>query len=313
MGIVEESITIGTQYQLAGILTLPVPAADTPCPAVVLVHGSGAHDMNEKVGNVQPFKDLAEGLARCGIATIRYNKRTLTYGKELVQDSGLDLTVKEETIEDAIYAADLAKNDPRIDSQKVFLLGHSMGGMLVPRIDADGGDFAGLIIWAGSPRRLEEIIIDQQDAFMKTAHPVMKWVMRRRIGALRDKFDRLYNMSDEEAKKTPLFNKYSTMYYLKEWGEKPAARYMQDLDKPILVMHAGADVHVSTEKDFEAYRKLLADHRNATFKLYPDLNHMFMQSIYSDIKKALKEYKIPQTVSATVIHDICQWIHARGE
>lgn len=227
----------------------------------------------------------------------------------MVLDSGIDLTVKEETIEDAIYAAKLLKKDPRINPNKIFILGHSMGGMLAPRIDAEGGEFAGLIIWAGSPRRLEEIIIDQQENFLKAANPIMKWIMKRQIVKLRNKFDIMYSMTDDEAKSTPLFNKYSKVYYLKEWGEKPAVNYLKDLVKPILIMHGSADFHVSIEKDFEEYKKILSNHRQASFKLYPELNHLFMRSVYGDIKKAMKEYKKFQKVEENVISDIAKWIN----
>ena len=51
----------GTKYPLKGLLTLP--ESDVPVPAVVLVHGSGSSNMDEKVMKLTPFRDLAEGLA----------------------------------------------------------------------------------------------------------------------------------------------------------------------------------------------------------------------------------------------------------
>lgn len=306
-GFTEEKIRIGEKYPLEGLMTIPTTGI-AAYPAVVFVHGSGPNDMNEKVGNVYPFRDLAEGLAKRGIATIRYDKRTFKYGKEMVLNTSIDLTVKEETIEDAVFASQLLKNDLRINPNRVFVLGHSMGGMLAPRIDAEGGDFAGLIIWGGSPRRLEEIIIDQQENFIKTSNLVMRWILRRQVGNTRSKFERMYRMTDEEAKTTPLFNKYSRVYYLKEWGEKPAIHYLENLAKPILVMHASADFHVSIQKDFEEYKKILSSHPNASFKLYPGLNHLFMPSVYGDIKKAMKEYKKVQKVEEYVIDDVAEWI-----
>ena len=304
----EEKITIGTKYTLKGLLTIP-GTGNAPYPAVVLVHGSGPKDMDEKVGNVYPFKDLAKGLAEHGIATIRYDKRTLTYGKELVTNQNDDFTVKEETIEDAVFAADLLKKDPRINGERVFILGHSMGGMLAPRIDAEGGNFAGLIIWAGSPRRLEEIIIDQQDAFLKTANPISKWIAKRQFSKIREKLNRMYEMTDEEAKATPFLGKYNKIYYLKEWGEKPAVNYLENLTKPVLVMHGDADFHVSVEKDFEKYKEILQGHPHAVFKLYPGLNHCFMPKVTSSIKDFKREYNKPQNAAEYVIKDAADWIN----
>ena len=74
--MMEERIVIGenTKYPLNGLLTLPVGATN-PVPAVVFVHGSGASNMDENVGKLTPFKDSAHGLARYGIASVRYDKR----------------------------------------------------------------------------------------------------------------------------------------------------------------------------------------------------------------------------------------------
>ena len=160
--MISEKITVGAggKYPLKGLLTLPDDTA-TPVPAVVLVHGSGSSNMDEKVGKLTPFRDLAEGLARHGIAAIRYDKRSYAHGLKMVLSKGNPITVKEETIDDAILAAELLRSDRRIDPEKIFIIGHSMGAMLAPRIDAEGGNFAGLILLAGSPRKLEEIMADQ--------------------------------------------------------------------------------------------------------------------------------------------------------
>ena len=306
--MIEEKITIGTTHPLNGLLTIP-QVGNTPYPAVVLVHGSGPNDMNEKVGNVYPFKDLAEGLAKRGIATIRYDKRTFAHGKALMNSpNAADFTVWDETIEDALFAADLLKNDPRINPERIILLGHSLGGMLAPRIDAENECFAGIIIWAGSPRKFEEVMRDQQDDFLKTANRFTKWIAKKQISKLREKLDRLYDMTDDEAKATPFFGKNAKIYYLKEWGEKPAINYLKKLVKPILVMHPSDDFHVSIEKDFEKYKEILKDHPNAVFKLYPGLNHCFMPKVYGDIKKGLKEYKKAQKVEECVINDMADWI-----
>jgi dipeptidyl aminopeptidase/acylaminoacyl peptidase len=124
----EEKIIIGenTKHPLNGILTLP-DKINNPVPAIVLVHGSGPSNMDEKVGKLTPFKDLADGLANRGIAVIRYDKRTYAHKKQFINKP--DISVKEETIEDAILATELLRNDSRIDSDKIFIVGHSMGGM----------------------------------------------------------------------------------------------------------------------------------------------------------------------------------------
>ena len=304
-----ENITVGTEFPLKGLLTLP--SADVKqCPAIVLVHGSGANDMDESVGNTKTFKDLAEGFAKYGIATIRYDKRTLTYGKEMVEGLGGSLSVKEETIEDAIFATELLRKDQRIDPNRIYILGHSMGGLLAPRIDAEGGNYAGLIIFASSARNLEDIMRDQQNDFLEKANFFTRLISKGQIKKMQKKFDNIYNLSDEEAKRTPIIGKYVFAYYLKEWGEKPAEVFLKKLTKPILIMQGEADFHVSVEKDFNLFKEMLKGHDNATFKLYPNLNHLLMQTVYgNDISKGLKEYEKPQHVESYVIKDIVDWIN----
>ena len=133
----------GTDFPLAGLLSMPNNAAGT-VPAVVIVAGSGPHDMDAStVGS--PYRDIAEFLAANGIAVIRYDKRTFTHGERMVQELGGSMTVWEESVEDAILAAELLRADSRIDENRVYIIGHSLGGMLAPRIHVAGGDFAGLI------------------------------------------------------------------------------------------------------------------------------------------------------------------------
>ncbi|MFC4799245.1 alpha/beta hydrolase family protein [Neobacillus sp. GCM10023253] len=307
--MVEEKIVVGagTKYPLNGMLSIPEERNGT-IPAVILVHGSGPSNMDGKVGNNFIFKEFAEGLSERGIAVIRYDKRTFVYGKEMRNDTGM--SVKEETIEDAILAADLLRNDPRIDQNKIFIIGHSMGGMLAPRIDAEGGNFAGIIIMAGSPRKLEEIMMTQNDLALKSLNRVIRFIAKKQVTALSSKLDNIYNLTDEEAKSTPVLGKHVKAYYLKEMGEHPSIHYLKDLDKPVLIMQGEKDVQSTVEDDFEAYKKQLDQKPNVTFKLYPNLNHLFMPAIYGNILKVQKEYKVAQKVESQVFKDIADWIHS---
>ena len=149
----------GSEFPLNGLLTIP-EMGPPPHPAVVFVHGSGSSDTDGKTYKVRPFKDLAEGLAKRGIASIRYDKRSFAHPRKIAKVLNT-FTVREETIDDAIKAATILRNDSRIDSGRIFIAGHSMGGMLAPRIDAEGGNFAGLIILGGTPLRLEEVMKSQ--------------------------------------------------------------------------------------------------------------------------------------------------------
>ena len=300
-----EKITVGegSQYPLNGIKVFP-DAAEGRMPAVVFVHGSGASNMDEQIYKLTPFRDLAEGLAERGIASVRYDKRTFVYGRKMSRET---VTVREETIEDAILAAELLKSDPRIDPDAVFIIGHSMGAMLAPRIDAEGGNFRGLILMAGSPFRLEEIVVRQLRQAGGAKGGVMSTIVKLEDRIFSKKFDGLYEMPDEAAKKKK-FAGSTSLYYFKEMGRITAADYLLESDKPVLIMQGGKDFQVLPEEDFARFRELFQDRRNTDFRLYDDLNHLFVRGIYNDILKAGKEYKTEQHIGAEVIDDISAFI-----
>lgn len=307
--MIQEKITIGdnTKYPLKGILTLPDHITN-PVPAVIFVHGSGSSNMDEKVGKLTPFKDLAEGLVKYNIASIRYDKRTYSHALKMFRDKKVTITVKEETIEDALLATDLLRLDTRIDSNNIFIIGHSMGGMLAPRIDDEGGHYKGLIIMAGSPRKLEDIMIEQTNEVLENLNPVMKFLLKGQLNKINKSFEGLYDLSDEEAKKKKI-GSGTTAYYFKEMGEHPTSKYLANINKPMLIIQGEKDFQVKLDKDFNAYKELLKDKSNITFKLYDNLNHCFVPSIYGDITKAKQEYNIEQHISNEIIKDIAQWIN----
>ena len=317
-----ETIIVGaeTEYPLNGLLTLPDEVAEPqpsgrpakrvpgnftkPFPAVVMVHGSGASNMDEKVMKLTPFKDLAEGLAKHGVASLRYDKRTFVHGRRMIRNKSL--TVKEETIDDAILAVQILKKDPRIDPDRIFILGHSMGAMLAPRIDAEGADVRGLIMMAGTPYRLEDIVLRQLRQAGR-GKSLLNRIVQLEYRFYRRKFRGLYELSDEEAKKKK-FAGNVTLYYFKEMGQKTAADYLLASPKPALILQGGKDFQVLAKKDYRGFRKFLHGRANTGFKLYPELNHLFVEGIYDDILKAAKDYKVERHIPEEVIGDIAAFV-----
>jgi hypothetical protein len=308
---VSESIVLGesTEWALNGVLTLPKEGEKFP--AVVLVHGSGAHDMDETIFENKPFRDIAEYLSANGIAVLRYDMRTFAHGEKMMEQLGGSLSVREEKVYDAILAAEFLKADSRIDADRVFMLGHSMGGMLAPQIHVEGGDFAGLILFAGSPRFLLDISKDQNITVIRNMYKGEE--LETRI----EQFERLWdmqingllNLTDEEAKET-LFDEGLYFYYFKNMYDNPTEKFIEQTTVPFLVMQPENDIQVCVEKDFGAYKELLAGRDNVTFKLYPGLNHLFMPGEVVDILEIMEQYKIPGRVDEQVLADIAEWIHA---
>jgi dienelactone hydrolase len=305
----EEKIIIGkgTKYPLNGLLTLP--GEEKPnIPALVLVHGSGAHDMDETIYQNKPFKDIAEALAKHGIATLRYDKRTHVYGKQMLKEvkTGIVMTVFEETIEDAIFAAKLLRDDERIG--KVFMLGHSLGGVLAPRIEASGGDFDGLIIAAGTTRTLREVLYMQMDDAMENYKGLFAKIVKWQIKRNKEKLREIDTWTEEEQKSKNFLLGRGSAWYIKEMEEHPSELYIKEMSKPIFVFQGDKDFQVKVDPDFAAYQTLLADYPDVTFKIYEGLNHLFTTSHGTN---SPKDYKTPEKVSSQVTDDIATWVHEK--
>jgi dienelactone hydrolase len=304
----EEKIIIGkgTEYPLNGLLTLP----DNPerdIPGVVLIHGSGATDMDETIFQNKPFRDIAEALAEHGIAVMRYDKRNYAHKKKWEKENKIQVfTVYKETIEDAVFAAELLREDPRIG--KVFMFGHSMGGALAPRIDASGGDFDGLIIAAGSPRTMREVMTEQMDDAVRNLKGLIGVIARWQIRKPKLKLKEMDGWSKEELKSKKLLLGLGKgfAYYLKEMEDHPPELYIKDMTKPIFVFQGDKDFQIKVETDFVAYQKLFADYPDVTFKIYEGLNHLFTTSHGTN---SPKDYKTPGKVSRQVTDDVAAWIH----
>ena len=306
--MIQENIILGqgTRFPLKGMLTLPDDCSAS-VPALVLVHGSGSSNMDEKVGKLTPFKDIAQGLAERGVACIRYDKRSFAHGLKMVRDKATVITAREEVIEDALLAAALLRADRRIDPGKVFLLGHSMGGMLAPRIACSGGDFAGLILLAGSPRRMEEILLDQTREISETMTGLARWITKKQLRKLEKTFEGLYDLPDEAAKAKKVGGG-TTLYYFKDMGQPPVSWWLEKTTKPMLVMQGEQDVQVKADVDYKRYQELLGDRENVTFRLYPGLNHAFVPAVARNIAEAKKEFSKERHIGAEVLDDLAWWI-----
>ena len=110
----QRDVTIGTdEWKLSGTLTVPVGKQGVP--GVVLVHGPGPHDRDEEIYSNRIFRDLAEGLSSRGIAVLRYDKRTLTYGDKM---GDMAFTLDQETVEDAVRAIGVLRQQPEVAANR---------------------------------------------------------------------------------------------------------------------------------------------------------------------------------------------------
>lgn len=295
----KESKIVGDRPALDALWTIPSGAG--PFPAVVLVHGSGPNDKDESVGAAKPFKDLAGGLSSRNIAVLRYEKRTKQYPGSLNAET---ITVQEETIDDAIAALKLAKSTPLIDPSRVFLLGHSLGGRVAPRIASQYSDLAGVVILAGPTRPDEDILTEQNDYLCEGAKDSKAYAeFKEKIACLKDP------ALSEKTPSAKLPFGAPAKYWLDFRRFDPVAM-AKKVSMPVLILQGGRDYQVTASGDFRRWQDGLGSNKQYSLKLYPGLNHLFVDGTG---KSRPAEYDKPGHVSREVIEDISQWIRRTGK
>jgi dienelactone hydrolase len=296
----EHEVSVGTgAWALPGTVTLP--NGKGPFPAVVLIHGSGPQDRDETIGPNKPFRDLAWGLASRGIASLRYEKRTKEYGDKLapLKDS---ITIKEEVLDDARVAVACLRNQPDIDPKRIFLLGHSLGGMLIPKIGKSEPGLAGFIIMAGSTRPLEDLVLEQVSYIFSLDS--ISADEQEQIAELKKQVARVKDPKLSPAvPATDLPLGLPAAYWLSLRGYNPG-KMARGLKQPMLILQGGRDYQV-TSADFDNWKKPLSGRSNVTFRFYLKLNHLFIEG---KGKITPTEYLIPGHVALEVINDIVDWI-----
>lgn len=293
----EEAIEVG-EYELAGVLTIP-KNVENPKIAV-LIQGSGSTGMDCVIGQAgnAVFRDIAHGLAERGVAVIRFDKRYYSY-PELASDG---LTIFNESIDDVNSAIKMASEDGRFG--EIYIIGHSQGGMIAPYISESNENVAGFIALAGTPRHLEDVILDQNVDALKAAN-YSEEDIETALKSVKEDISKIKNLKGDEEGMTLITIDSGYWYSLNQTtGEDIASSF----DCRALIMQGDKDFQVNSEKDFGLWKELLADKENVEFKLYEGLNHLFMPS---DGTMNITEYDKAANVDDSVIADMADWILQR--
>jgi uncharacterized protein len=299
----EEEVTIGEgKWALPGTLTLP--NGPSPFPGVVLVHGSGPNDRDETIGPNKTFRDLAWGLATRGVSVLRYDKRTFTHAKQFTPEIVDKLTSKEEVLDDALLAISLMRQRPEVDPEQVFMIGHSMGATLAPRLGQLDPELAGIIIMAGITRPLEDTILDQFTYLYHLSGEINDQ-QKSELKELQVKVDRVKDLNIKDQIPSPELPLGISVAYWMDLNEHNVVDAAKTLTMPILILQGGRDYQVLAEVDFKGWKDALKGQGNVTFQLFPKLNHLFIKG---EGRSTPQEYLVEGHVEEEVIDTIARWI-----
>ena len=293
-------ITFGEEpYIITGSLTLP--EGEGPFPAVILVQGSGPSDRNEQIGPNLPFMDLAEQLSAQGIAVLRYDKRTYLHSNKMAALE--DLTVQEETIEDAVAAAAFLQTLETINSEQIYIAGHSLGGYLMPRIAAQTPDAAGYIMLAAPARPMEDLMLEQTEYILSLEKELDQAAKDKLLSQTRTMVNNIKSLTPESDLTAAELGNAPASYWLDLQGYNPITE-AQMIHQPLLILQGGRDYQV-TKTDYEMWESAFSTYDDVHFRFYDNLNHLFMTGTG---KSTPSEYQQKGTVDTAVSTDIANFV-----
>jgi pimeloyl-ACP methyl ester carboxylesterase len=233
--------------------------ADGDRIAAVIINGSGPADRNgETPANKKPgtYRLLAEGLAAQGIATLRFDKRGVGESSAAAGPER-SLRVQQFAGDVRLWAAELKR---RTGLRCVWLIGHSEGALLAEMAAKDNSNVCGLVMLAGTGRKLGVILHEQLESRLPDNRKAGAFAVLQTLET--------GHTADPPLDMMPLFRPSVQPYLISEMALDPAALLVA-LKLPVLIIQGDADHNVSVADA----RALSAARPDATLKILPGVNH----------------------------------------
>jgi len=255
-------------------------------PAVLFIAGSGPSDYDETIGTLKPFKDIANGLAKSGINSLRVDKRTFSYAA----DFDIKCGIEEEYLEDCNAAIEYLKSQ---NTSGLYLLGHSLGGQIATELAASIEGIDGMILFNSSARHLADIACDQYSAL----DPVNKESYITYAKAAK-------NATDSSAKGYYYYG--ATDYYWASYNNINIAQNIVEANIDTLIINSKFDKQ-SFNEDLNLWTTLFSDSANVSIRVYDDISHFGYKIDTTDPTSIYSQVDFP----SEVISDFADFI--KGE
>ena len=244
-------------------------------PAVLLIAGSGPSDYDETLGTLKPFKDIANGLAKAGINSLRVDKRTFNYAA----DFDIKCGIEEEYLEDCNAAIEFLKSQ---NISGLYLLGHSLGGQIATELAASIEGVDGMILFNSSARHLADIACDQYSA----ADPV-------NIESYITYAEAAKNATASSAKGYYYYG--ATDYYWASYNSIDTAQNIVEANINTLIINSKFDKQ-SFDEDLNLWSTLFSDSANVSICVYDDISHFGYKIDTTDPSSIYTQVDFPNEV-----------------
>ena len=237
-------------HTLAGTLTRPPGAG--PFPAVVFITGISPHERNQGNPPWMPFRDIADALARRGIAGLRVDDR----GVAASTGDRASSTTEDEADDVRSEIAWLrARRD--IAGRRIALIGLSEGGLIAPMVAAGDSTLAGIVTLAGPGVPGWEVYRSQVESAV-AADTSFKTDAARAAEVTRQLADTLDARSKSYLAIDPL-------------------AFARRVRCPALILHGGSDRHVPVRSaERIAWAMRANGNRDVTVRIFPGVSHTFL-------------------------------------
>jgi uncharacterized protein len=326
----EQEIEIATakKIKIAGSFILPEFVKTSVFPLVIMVSGSGAQDRNCEILGHKPFWVLADHLGRNGIASYRYDDRgTGKSGGKFESATQVDFANDLISIISYFHKA--------YPTAKIYIYGHSEGGMTALRAAVQTKDIAGIIEAASVGTSGKEVLIAQQYLIpeaMGFSKEECTWNQRlyskgaeialttnsndfrKSYGTwLSQAWDSIPAKLLDGASQEELLTQMSA-FFNNDWARQFLAfeskTYLAQLNLPFLVINGSKDVQVPALVNQVGFKTGMtpASLDKSVFYVLEGANHLFQQCKECN----LSEYAtLEQTLDPKIMSWIRSWILAQ--
>ena len=302
-------VTIQGDYRLSGTLTIP-EGAQTTYPAILIISGSGKGDRdgNIKQLKMNMYKDLAGFFTSKGLITLRYDKRgTYQSGGNFLETGFNDL------INDAAECIKFLQSHPKVNKEKILILGHSEGALIAPAVHHKV-PVSGIILLAGGAESSKDLMKKQSEmahAEMNSSKGFKGWIFRtfKVVEKAQKQNEKIFKKMEESDQAVMRVQGIKiNAKWMRETRRYNVCGYLKEVTCPVLAVTGEKDIQVPPD-----HVKLMAEmvKGEAEWHIIADMNHILRK--YKDrhtILGIMKEYKslLDQPIDSDLLEILGTWV-----